>query len=390
MCLKYFVEHKTCEHHEYLGSHHCSITPCDLDVQHFYYIDDSFPVPLPSSLQPNSRTDWSVFACNACATKHSGKLDLDKVPVQYYPPTDGIDFEETRATGCTLPIGTIGTQMEEADEDDCDYDYDYKSLSDADEDEWSATEVRYETTGLMDVSAKFLTLKHHEYFHQQLNSFSNYFVQQRQNLSFVPSGLTSETYAIGSYPHYRIPHIADLVSPSMLSLPVWHGGLPALAAVHPSVLPPQPNDYPPIPTLSTTRSGAMKLKTSAALQQHSATPPCPTSPFIVGSMTDSYLRIEAFKRRHERERERSRRGSPLLRDALPARSISLADLIKTKVQKGRLKDDACVTGAVHIDTWACLPFAGDDDTEGGAEEKIGNLGCGNTDGEVSYRLAGLM
>lgn len=140
MCLKYFIGHSTCDHHEYLGSHHCSLRPCDLDTQHFHYIQDDFPVPWPKELA----AEQGPLACKICASEQCGKLDPDETPVQSYAPTNNFQVKEIRPTGHTLPVSVMRVENDDtttessiaSDDSEGSFDYDYKSLSDADDAEW--------------------------------------------------------------------------------------------------------------------------------------------------------------------------------------------------------------------------------------------------------------
>ncbi|KAJ4382249.1 hypothetical protein N0V86_002582 [Didymella sp. IMI 355093] len=141
MCLKYFIRHSTCDHHEYLGSHHCSLRPCDLDRQHFHYLEDNFPIPWPEDLQ----AERAALACKICATKQRNELEPDEAPVRSYAPTNNFQVKEIRPIGYTLPVNVIRvaeddmtkeSTTEDEDSDDS-FDYDYKSLSDADDEEWN-------------------------------------------------------------------------------------------------------------------------------------------------------------------------------------------------------------------------------------------------------------
>lgn len=390
MCLKYFVGHTTCEHYEYLGSHHCSLRPCSLDAQHFHYIYDDFPIPRsPDSVTIGPATDVCILACNSCAAEHPNKLDPDEAPVQYYPPTNNYNVEEVRPTGHVLPINVVRVQTENVKEtrtkldynndNNNDYDYDYKSLSDSEDDDWDETGVQSNHVFDADLPHRFIEeqlerMLVREQMAEQLSNLQNYVVQQSQPLPFVLPGLTPAAYAMGHYMHYLMPHRSYLAPPSMLTMPFWHGFAPALSSMESRSVVPHPSSPWSPPTLGNT----VVSNTPATPQVQPVTPPptppnhplprCPTPPYIVGSITDAYLRMEAAKHRHRRSRGRRLQSS--LREALPTRSASLANfMVQKRAQRSRRQIDADVNVDVEVDVCSGLPFAIEEsDTGAGAEE----------------------
>ncbi|KAF3050199.1 hypothetical protein E8E11_007858 [Didymella keratinophila] len=334
MCLKYFVGYSACDHHEYLGSHHCSLRPCDLDTQHFHYIEDGFPIPWPEAL----KAERGALACKTCASEQCDKLNPDETPVQSYAPTNNIQVKEIRPTGYALPVFVIRVEKgdvtadstTESDESDDSFDYDYKSLSDADEEEWSIPR-----TGYNEAHDEVLAQRHRENLQTQLRELPNYLMQQQQDLPFVPPGLTPEAYTTENYLRYTMPYTGYLAPPTVLSTPPWHGGMVSPSSVPTQPTSARPDDSSPQLLPASTAKNADKHTTPASLLQDPATPPPtppmyllpprPTPPFIVGSITDAYMRIEAAKRRHVRERVRRQRSS--LQDALPARKMALTDFM---------------------------------------------------------------
>lgn len=401
MCLKYFVGHSTCDHHEYLGSHHCSLRPCDLDTQHFHYIEDDFPAPWPEA----SKADRSALACRICANQQCDKLDPDEAPVQSYAPTNDFQVKEIRPTGYTLPVNVIRVDEDdeddetsesttESDDSDDSFDYDYKSLSDADDEEWSIPR-----TGYSEARDAVLAQRHRERLQQQLRDLPNYLMQQQQDLPFVPPGLTPESYATGSYLHYPMPHMGYIAAPAALSLPPWHGGMASLSSVPPQPASVRPDDSSPQLLSASIPKNADKQSIPASLPQRPATPPPtplkpslphrPTPPFIVGRITYAYLRMEAARRRHMRERVRRQRSS--LQDALPARKMALTDfMVKKKTQRAHHREGE-VPVDVALDAWSSLPFAGDGlDTDCGAEECAEPAVYGKETSRFSCKLVTLM
>jgi hypothetical protein len=397
MCLKYSVGHSTCNHHEYLGSHHCSLRPCDLDTQHFHYIKDDFPVPQPEA----SNAARGALACKICANEQFDKLDPDEVPVQSYAPTNNFHVKEIRPTGYTLPVCVIRVEEDDAttesttesDDSDDSFDYDYKNLSDADEEEWSIP-----GTGYDEAREEVLAQRHREHLQTQLRDLPIYLMQQQQNLPFVPPGLTEEAYAAGSYLHYPMPHMGYLASPAVLSIPPWHGGMASPSSVPIQPASARPDDSSPQLLSASIPKNADEHTTPALLLQRPATPPPTppmeplpprsTPPFIVGSITDAYLRMEAAKRRHMRERVRRQRSS--LQDALPTRKMALTDFMVKRPQRGHRRE-ADVSVDLGVDAWSSLPFAGEGlDTDCGAEEYAGPAGYGRTTRRFSCRLVTLM
>ncbi|KAF3042376.1 hypothetical protein E8E12_006135 [Didymella heteroderae] len=366
MCLKYFVSYSACDHHEYLGSHHCSLRPCNLDTQHFHYIEDDFPIPWPEDLE----AEQGVLACQTCASKQRNKLDPDEAPVQSYAPTNHFQVREIRSKGCNLPVdvvkvedgdGTTESTLESEDSNDS-FDYDYKSLSDADDEEWNMPRTGYGQT-----HDEELAQKHREHFQNQPRSLPSYLMQQPQNLPFAPPGLTPEAYAAGSYLHHQMPHMGRIAAPSVPSIGLWHGGMTSLSCAPTKPIPTHPDDSPSQLLPEFIPKNADKHTTPASLPQRPATPPPtprmhplpprPTPPFIVGNITDAYLRMQVAKRRHIRERARRQRSS--LQDALPARRMALTDfMIKKKIKRGHHKEISALED-MGVNAWSRLPFAGE-------------------------------
>ena len=208
MCLKYFIEHTSCEHNEYLASHHCTNTPSVLIIRHFHYINEDFPVTMPPKSQQKPTFDQGALACNTCTIKHRDKLGPDEVPVKHFPPTNDFNVEETRPTGYFLPIKVI--RVEKGDLKQCDFDY--KSLSNADEDEWNTVEKPYETAEVHVTHNGHIAQQKRAFIQEQvakqLRNIPNYLELQQQDLSFIQPGLTAEAYAMGNYLHCPTPHIA--------------------------------------------------------------------------------------------------------------------------------------------------------------------------------------
>lgn len=400
MCLKYFVEHTLCEHHEYLGSHYCSNTPCDLGIQHFHYIDDDFPVPVPPKLQQKSIFEQGALSCNTCTIKHRNKLDPDEVPVKHFPPTNDFNVEETRPTGYFLPIKVIRVDKGDLKQ----YNFDYKSLSDADEEEWNAVEKSYET-GKVDVTYnKHATQKKCTFVQgqvvKQLSNLPNYLELRQQDSSLMQSDLTPEAYVTGNYLHCPTPHVAFLEPSPILSITHWHGSTPAPSSAQTVPLPLRPSKNHPSAMQLHAMNDTVEQKTPATTLE-SPTIAVPTMtihppsirtmpPFVIGNLTDAYLRMEAAKRRHMRERTRRARSS--LRDVLPPRSISLADcMVKNKKNRKRPCKDVDAAENIDTHTWSTLSFKGEGlDSEAEAEgftEKNGSekKRCG-----FSCRLVTLM
>ena len=395
MCLKYFIAYPSCDHHEYLGSHHCRTTPCDLAEQHFHYIEDNFPISNCLELEAKR----GALACEACTAKHRDKLDPDEAPVQYYPPANNVSAKELSPTGYSLHTNSVkdepGGVGKEEETEDCDYDYDYKSLSNADEDEWNILEEQGKVAHIDIAHDDIMAQMHRDYVQNQLKGLPNYLAQQRQNPPFVPPGFTAETCAMGAYLHYPMPLVSYVPMPS---LPQWYGGIPALASVHMAPIPGAPTAMQVIPPLA--QEDVVVPTTPAVVPQRPDTPPTtppmqhpllprPPAPFIVGTITDAYLRVEAAKREHMRERARRRQSS--LRDSLPARSMALTDfMVYKRVRKGHHRNVDAADDA-QLETWSNLPFAGEEsDTEGGAEEYAGIAGTEKATCRFSCRLVTLM
>ncbi|KAF1932790.1 uncharacterized protein M421DRAFT_249293 [Didymella exigua CBS 183.55] len=224
-------------------------------------------------------------------------------------------------------------------------------------------------------------------------------MQQQQFVPFVPPGLMPEAYATGSYLHYPMPHVGYLAPPSVLSIPPWHGGMIALSSIPNNAPSTGPDASSPQLLPAFIPKDADKQTAPASLPQRPATPPPtpplhplpprPTPPFIVGSITDAYLRMEAAKRRHMRERVRRQWSS--LQDALPARRMALTDfMVKKKTQRGHHKEVGTPED-MGVDAWASLPFAGEEaDTECGAEKRAETAGVEKATCRFSCRLVTLM
>ncbi|KAF9697085.1 hypothetical protein EKO04_004629 [Ascochyta lentis] len=305
MCLKYFIGYTTCEHNEYLGSCDCSDIPCDLDKQQFYYMYDNFPthLPLESSASDSVLSDTGAFACSTCAAEHSVQLDPDEVPVQYYAPTNDSHIE------------AVGLEDENRDYD---FDFDYKSLSAADEEEWGAMDEQIHGVfgPSMSCHVQQQRVFEQERIARQRSNLPDYLAQQWQHWSFVLPGPSPVGYAMGSYAYYPKPHTGYMAAPPVQPVPQWRGDVtvPSNAA-----LLPRPNNPPSPPMPSPTVDDAAKPTAPAPCPTGPRRPPTP--PYIVGGMTDAYLRIEAARRRQMRERAR-RAASSRLRNALPAKERS--------------------------------------------------------------------
>jgi hypothetical protein len=335
MCLKYFIGYSGCNHYEYLGSHHCSLTPCDLDGQQFHYLEDDFPVPWPPNVQSIFQPDQGSLTCNICTSGHYNALDPDgEAPVQYYLPTTGIDVTKLDSTSCSQSGDNIM-------DDDKEYDYDYKALSSADSDEWTLEQEPDQSTEPSSVNDDIKDHKHGELVNAQLRELPNYLAHQQSFIQFVQPGPAPGLYAMGHYPHQPMPHTAHSTPPSTFNPPYWHGGI--------SPFYPVPNYLSSVPdssSLHLSRSLVQAAAASAAVAQHPATPPltppagpkqsCPSNivpPFIVGTVTDAFLRIEAARERHirERARRRTKRSSP---GTLPTRRMALTEFVVGKGIEG--------------------------------------------------------
>lgn len=368
MCLKYFVRHSTCDHHEYLGSHHCSLRPCDLDTQHFHYIEDDFPVPWPEDL----KAERSALACKTCTIRQGDTPDLADAPVQSYAPTNDFQVKEVRPTGRILPVKVVRVEEDdetepttETQDSNDNFDYDYKSLSDADDEEWAEQTNGRQNTGHDQTRDEALAQRHREYLQNQLRDLPNYLMQQQQFLPTVPHGMPLEAHGTVSCFHYPMPPMGYFAPPPVHSMPPWHGGM--VSSVPNKAASTRPDDGSPQLLPAFIPQDADKHTVPAPLPQYPATPPPtppmhPLPPFIVGSITGAYLRMEAAKRRHLRERARREKSS--LQDALPARRMALTEFM---VKKRRGHNNALE----EVHAWSSLPFAEKElDSECGAEEDV--------------------
>ncbi|KZM18276.1 hypothetical protein ST47_g10550 [Ascochyta rabiei] len=382
------------------------------NVQQFYYIYDTFSLPLsPESSASDLVSDTGALACNTCATQQNVQLDPDEVPVQYYVPTNKLHIEEVRPTGYALLTRSGEVEPVKVDDNDCDCDYDcdYKSLSAADDEEWDVKDeqIHDDINNSVGYDAQEQRAFEQEQVARQLSSLPNHLAQQRQQWSFVPPGLSRDVYTMGSYGYYPIPHMAYLTAPSVLPVPNGRGEVTGTSTAYSAALPTRPTKPPSAPMLPPTVGDSAKPTTStsptipAKCLTGSRRPPTP--PSIVGCVTDAYPRIEAAKNRHMRERARRTRSSQqdelpakretLLagRDTLPDRSMSLADCVVTKRkkrvgQKEQYRSDNM--GEVNVDAWSSLSIVGKEpDTDGGAEEYTGVVETGEAIDVPSRRLA---
>lgn len=376
MCLKYYIGHSACNHYEYLGSHHCSTArPCELDTQHFHYIDDSFPIPWPSSLQFGSQTERSSLACSTCAAKHCGKVDPDEVPVQFYSPTNNVRIKETQPTDYLSPFRVVQVEPneiqidgEESEGSGDSYNYDYKSLSDAEEDELDRKDQQ---DGSAETDNEGHDEMHSDFPHVQPQYTPHHRAHQLHLCPFPSPGFAPAAYAFGNYPYpyYPSSHITHLAPPSVFFMPHWHGGMSSLSSPVLSFASPSCRDDQPPSHMSLL---AQDVGPTVA-QQHPVTPPPTpptgpktllpphhTPPFIVGTMTDAYVRMEVARRkrvmRAMRDRARRRARIPS-QDTLPTRSMALTDFMVNKRQKKEHYEGEEMSGAVVENTWSSLPFA---------------------------------
>lgn len=389
MCLKYYVRYRTCDHHEYLGSHHCSLMPCDLDKQHFHYFYDDFPVPQPQEgLTEESVSDKITLTCKTCAMTNGIKLDPDELPVQYYPPTKNFTIEERRPTGRALPVNIIRAENKSEPESDCDCDYeydnDYKSLSAADDQEWDETdEETDEETDHVD----YARLGYEEALTQralmqakvvkQASNWPNHLVQQWHTLPFVPLGPAAGRYPMSNNLHYH-QQMGYLAPPWMPSLTPCYGYVPAPSSVHKTAAPSGASNPCLAPMPWPTLGDTGKPTIPAVLPERPATPPptppldtrphCPRPPFIVGSLTHAWSRIEAAKHRHLRYR--ARRAKASRQDGLSSKRVSLGEfVVEKRNQKGRQRAVVDVAEDLEIGIWPILPFASEaSDVENGGQD----------------------
>ncbi|KAJ4993998.1 hypothetical protein SVAN01_00475 [Stagonosporopsis vannaccii] len=436
MCLKYFVKFSSCDHGEYLGSHHCNATkPCDIIQQHFHYLQDNFPVPWSPDLPFDVQKERAALACTACAKKHHDKLDPDKQPVQCYAPTNNFQVEEISPSGCVppLPLSVVKAEAEDKqtetkqNEGSDEYDYDYKALSAADDDEWHMREsgtpaetqgVHHElaavnqpasdqsqpneppsplaqqrqtrpATGAQGIHRESATFERRDSTQSVPNKPSSYPTQRRQPVPFVPLGYRPWSSAMEGWPHYTMaPYMMQMAPLFVPSLPQWYEDMPSFCPVSEGAITgcydPSPQPMPlPAPSHADTPT------IPAVLPQRPATPPSIAlpqrplpPPFIVGAMTDAYLRIQAARRRHLRER--SRRARLLLRDALPTRTMALTNLVVNKrITRGRHRH-------MDGDGWSRPPLADEElDTEAGAEVDAGVVEIAQATCRFSCRLVAL-
>ena|SRR5690242_9317403 len=457
MCLKYFVEFASCDHGEYMGSHHCNdTTPCHILQQHFHYVQDNFAIPWSPDLPLDTQKERAAFACTTCANKHRDKLDPDKQPVKYQAPTNNFQVTEISPPGCTalLPLRVVEvkaaedfqvetkvsgtedaqkkTKQNEGSEDE--YDYDYKALSDADNDEWSTPQSRtpVETQKVHNELATFdqrdsnhdqrdgcpsyLTQQrqpkpatenqtvHHsptrldrsDYIQSQPNKPPSYFAQHTQAAPFVPLGYWLGSFTAGGWLPYPMPpfmmQLAPLYGPM---LPQWHAGMPSLSAASKGANT-GPYNSSPQPMPSRVPSHAATPTIPAVLLRRPATPPstallpCPRqAPFIVGTMTDAYLRTQAAGRRHVRERTRHAR--PSLRDSLPTRNMALAEFVVNKRNRRGQSTSMDALAEVETDSWSSVTSAGEEwDAEGGMVEDPGPMEIAQATCRFSCRLVTMM
>lgn len=304
-------------------------------------------------------------------------LDPDEVPVQYYPPTDGFDVSSSVPKNHSLPETKSSGSHEH---DDFDYNYDYKALSDADEEEWSVQNERDRSARPFVARDEINVQMHPSFVCGEIQELPHCFTQPWQFVPFGTPGLAPVAYAMGQYPYYPVSRGAHLTQSSAPLLPYWHGGVSSLYSM-PSMSPLSRIDKDSLqPTLSPvlgTVAPTLLLQypetppPTPPTRPRDALPPPPVPPFIVGTVTDAYLRMEAARRRHMRERAR-RRARPLYRDTLPARSMALTDFVVGKRhQKVHFKGIDTSEGE-ESDSWSSLPFASDDpDTKLDTEDERG-------------------
>lgn len=352
MCLKYFVGYPGCNHHEYVGSHHCSgLRSCDLDAQQFHYMKDDFPVPWPPNLQPIFQSSQGSLTCNICTSGSHNALDPDgETPVQYYPPTTGFDVTKVDST-------SYSQSGDKSMDDDKGYNYDYKALSSADSDEWLlGPEEPDQSTEPSSVHDDNTDQKHGDLVNAQLRELPTHLAHQQSFVPFVQPGPAPGLYAMGHYPHQPMPHTAHPTPPSIFNPPYWDGGVSPFYPLPPNNL----SSYPDFSSLQLSQPLVQEAAASAVIAQHPATPPltpltgpkqsCQSHtvpPFIVGTVTDAYLRIEAAREKHMRERgrrrlRRSSRGTP------PTRRMALTEFVVEKGMEGHRKAPFKDTAASEV------------------------------------------
>lgn len=341
------------------------------------------------------------------------------------------DFQvETRVNG-TEDVHKK-TKQNEGSEDE--YDYDYKALSDADDDEWSTPQsgtpvetqqVHNELATLdqrdcnqdqRDGCPSYLTQQrqpkpatenqtvHHsptrldqsDYIQSQPNKPHSYFAQHTQAAPFVPLGYWLGPFTSGSWLPYPMPpfmmQLAPLHGPM---LPQWHGGMPLLFAASkgantgPYNSSPQPMPSP-VPGHAAIPTIPAVLPRPPAMPPSTALLPCPRqAPFIVGTMTDAYLRIQAARRRHLRER--TQRARPSLRNSFPTRNMALAEFVVNKRNRRGQNISMNTLAEVETDSWSSLTSADEEwDAEGGMEEDAGAREIAQATCRFSCRLVTMM
>lgn len=343
MCLKYFVGYPGCKHNEYIGSHHCSLRPCDLDTQQFHHLEDDFPVPWSPNLQPIFQPGQGSLACKKCTSGHHNALDPDgETPVQYYPPTIGLDVTKVDNTSCSQ-------SGYKSVDDDKEYDYDYKALSSADSDEWLLGQEEPDQSTEPSSVHDDNTDTHGDLVNAQLRELPTYLAHQQSFVPFVQPGPAPGLYAMGHYPHQPMPHTAQPTPAAIFNPlpPYWHGITAPLYPAPPKYL----SSYADSSSLQLSQSLVQEAAASAGVALHPATPPLTppvepgqsyasrtVPPFIVGTVTDAFLRIEAAREKHMRERtqrrtKKSSRGTP------PTRRMALTEFVVEKgIERAPSKD----------------------------------------------------
>ncbi|KAF3007511.1 hypothetical protein E8E13_005723 [Curvularia kusanoi] len=296
------------------------------------------------------------------------------LPVGYYPPIQGIEVAnaEPEPEPEPEPERCLSCGTDSKDNKDS-YNCDYKALSNADEDEWSTGEERNRDQESQSVHDDTPDQLHTESISNQLRHLPQYLEQRQQTLSSIPPGFTSDAYALGHHSHNLLAHIADLAPPSALHPPYWHANLSPLYRVPSIPSPSRTDDYTP----QFHRPATQEAATSTLEPQHPATPlltpptgprhsltprsftPRPTPPFVVGTVTDAFLRVEAARTRHWRERAR-RPIKPFFPDTLPVRSMALEDFMVDRTQKRAQPGGAGASPVLEDDAQSGLSLTDED------------------------------
>ena len=355
-----------------MGGHSCSPRPCDLSAQQFYHLEDDFPVPWPPGLQPILQPGQGSLACKKCTSGHHNALDPDgETPVQYYPPTIGLDVTKVDSTSCSQSV-------DKSMDDDKEYDYDYKALSSADSDEWLLEqEEPDQSTEPSSVHDDITDRTHGDLVNAQLKELPTYLAHQQSFVPFVQPGPAPGLYAMGHYPHQPMPHTEHPTPAAIFNPPYWHGSMSPFYPGPPNFL----ASYADSSSLQLGRSLVQEAAASAGVALHPATPPLTppvgpkdsypsrtVPPFIVGTVTDAFLRIEAARERHMREGTRRRtkkspRGTP------PTRRMALTEFVVEKGIGRAPSKDTATSEVLETDTGSSLPVVDEDwETERETEE----------------------